>query len=135
MFISPAYAQAGGGLGGGGMLEAMLPLVLIFAVFYFLLIRPQQKKVKAHQAMIGALRRGDKIVTGGGLYATVTKVLNDQEAMVEIAEGVRVRIARSTIASVLSKPEPGAAPKPANDSGTTQESGGGGFMGKLLGKK
>ena len=133
MFISPAYAQAGGGLGGGGMLEAMLPLVLIFAVFYFLLIRPQQKKVKAHQAMIGALRRGDKIVTGGGLYATVTKVLNEQEAMIEIAEWVRIKIARSTISTVLTKPEPGAKGA-ANDRGAASQEGGG-CLGKLLGKK
>ena len=111
----------------------MLPIVLIFAVFYFLLIRPQQKKVKAHQAMVAALRRGDKIVTGGGVYGTVTKVLNDQEAMIEIAEGVRIKIARATISTVMTKPEPGAQ-SPANDSGAAQQ-GGGGFLGKLLGKK
>ncbi|MEX2616127.1 MAG: preprotein translocase subunit YajC [Alphaproteobacteria bacterium] len=132
MFISPAWAQAGGA-GGGDLLTSMMPIVLIFAVFYFLLIRPQQKKVKAHQAMVAALRRGDKIVTGGGVYGTVTKVLNDHEAMIEIAEGVRVKIARSTISTVLTKPEPGATPSAANNSGAGQQ--GGGFMGKLLGKK
>ena len=129
MFISEAWAQAGGG-GGGDMFTAMLPLVLIFAVFYFLLIRPQQKKVKVHQQMIAGLRRGDKIITGGGLYGTVTKVLNVAEAMVEVAEGVRVRIARSTIATLLTKPEPGKA---ANDSQPAQ--GDGGFLGKLMGRK
>ena len=133
MFISTAWAQAGGA-GGGDLLTSMMPIVLIFAVFYFLLIRPPQKKVKAHQAMVAALRRGDKIVTGGGIYGTVTKVLNDQEAMIEIAEGVRIKIARSTISTVLTKPEPGAAPNAANDSGSAQQ-GGGGFLGKLLGKK
>ena len=74
MFISTAWAQAGGAGGGGDIFTAMLPLVLIFAVFYFLLIRPQQKKMKTHQAMIGSLKRGDKIITGGGVHGTVTKL-------------------------------------------------------------
>ena len=68
MLISTAWAQSGGAGGGGDIFTAMLPLVLIFAVFYFLLIRPQQKKVKSHQAMIGSLKRGDKIITGGGVH-------------------------------------------------------------------
>jgi preprotein translocase subunit YajC len=129
MFISEAWAQAGGG-GGGDMFTAMLPLVLIFAVFYFLLIRPQQKKVKVHQQMIAGLRRGDKIVTAGGVYGTVTKILNDAEAMVEITEGVRVRIARSTIATLLTKPVPGQA---ANDSQPAPAPGG--LLSKFLGRK
>jgi preprotein translocase subunit YajC len=129
MFISEAWAQAGGG-GGGDMFTAMLPLVLIFAVFYFLLIRPQQKKVKVHQQMIAGLRRGDKIITAGGIYGAVTKVLNEAEAMVEIAEGVRVRIARSTIATLLTKPDPARA---ANDSQPAPQSGG--LIGKFLGRK
>lgn len=104
-FISPAYAQAAGG-GAGSGLEAMLPLVLIFVVFYFLLIRPQQKKAKEHKAMLEAVRRGDKIVTGGGIVGTVTKVIDDNEVTVEIAEGVKVRVQRGLIASVLSKTEP-----------------------------
>ncbi len=128
MFISEAWAQAGGG--GGDMFTAMLPLVLIFAVFYFLLIRPQQKKVKAHQQMISALRRGDKIITAGGVYGTVTKVLNDADAMVEIAEGLRVRIARSTIATLLTKPDSSRA---ANDSQPAPAAGG--LLGKLMGRK
>jgi preprotein translocase subunit YajC len=137
MFISPAWAQAAGGAGGGFDIMSLMPIVLIFAVFYFLMIRPQQKKMKAHQAMLAALRRGDKIVTGGGLFGTVTKVVNDQEAVVEIAEGVRVRVARSTISSVLTKTEPAAAgaPKAANDSDQAPQSGGGGLLGKLMGKK
>jgi preprotein translocase subunit YajC len=104
MFISTAWAQ-GGGAAGGGLFEAIIPLVLIFAVFYFLLIRPQQKKVKVHREMLGNIRRGDKVVTGGGIYGTVTKV-NDNELVVQIAEAVKVRIARGTIAEVLSKTEP-----------------------------
>ena len=127
MWISPAYAQAAGGGDAGGLIS-LLPLVLIFVVFYFLLIRPQQKKMKAHKALIGALRRGDRVVTGGGLMGTVTKVTSDTEIQVEIADGVRVRIVRSTIQDVLAKPEPaekgkaGAqAAKPANDPGQTAE--------------
>ena len=105
-FISPAYAQAAGGAGGAGGLEAMFPLILIFVVFYFLLIRPQQKKAKEHKAMLEAVRRGDKVVTGGGIVGTVTKVIDDHEVSVEIAEGVKVRVQRALIASVLSKTEP-----------------------------
>jgi preprotein translocase subunit YajC len=87
-------------------LASMIPLVLIFVVFYFLLIRPQQKKMKEHQNMVAALRRGDKVVTAGGLIGTVSKVIDDTEITVEIADGVQVRVVRSTISSVLSKPEP-----------------------------
>ena len=86
MFISPAFAQAAGGASGGGsMLTQLMPLVLIFAVFYFLLIRPQQKKAKEHKAMISAVRRGDKVVTAGGIMGKITKVYDDDRAMVEIA--------------------------------------------------
>ena len=104
-FISPAYAQAAGGAGASG-LEAMFPLLLIFVVFYFLLIRPQQKKAKEHKAMLEAVRRGDKIVTGGGIIGTVNKVIDENEISVEIAEGVRVRVQRGLLATVLSKTEP-----------------------------
>lgn len=112
MFISTAWAQGGGGA-GGGLLEAMIPLVLIFAVFYFLLIRPQQKKAKAHREMLSAVRRGDRVVTGGGIYGTVTKVVNDNEVVVQIADAVKVRVARGMISEVLSKTEPVKAEKPA----------------------
>ena len=105
-FISPAYAQAAGGAGGASGLEAMFPLILIFVVFYFLLIRPQQKKAKEHKAMLEAVRRGDKVVTGGGIIGTVTKVSDDQEITVEIADGVKVRVQRGLLAAVLSKTEP-----------------------------
>ena len=105
MFVSPAYAQAAEG-GGGSGIEAFLPLILIFVVFYFLLIRPQQKKMKEHKAMLGAVRRGDKIVTGGGIIGTITKVIDEIEVTVEIADGVKVRVQRGLISSVLSKTQP-----------------------------
>lgn len=117
MFVSPAYAQAAGGAGGLGLggLEGMLPLVLIFIVFYFLLIRPQQKKVKEHKALLDSIRRGDKVVTGGGILATVVKVVSDDELQVEIAEGVKVRVQRGSIGTVLARTEPAPGGTAAND--------------------
>ncbi len=114
MFVSPAYAQAAGGVGGGG-LEAFLPLILIFIVFYFLLIRPQQKKMKDHKAMLGAIRRGDKVVTGGGIIGTVTKVIDDEDVTVEIADGVKVRVQRGLVSSVMSRTEPVSGAKDKKD--------------------
>ncbi len=114
MFVTPAYAQAAAG-GGGSGLEAFLPLILIFVVFYFLLIRPQQKKMKDHKNMLGALRRGDKVVTGGGIIGTVTKVFDDDEVSVEISDGIKVRVQRSLISSVLSKTEPVKDDKKSDD--------------------
>ena len=90
----------------GGASAQFLPLILIFAIMYFLLIRPQQKKVKEHQAMVEALRRGDQVVTQGGLIGKVSKVKEDGELEVEIADGVRVRVVKATIAQVLNKTEP-----------------------------
>ena len=87
-------------------LGQFLPLILIFAIMYFLLIRPQQKKMKDHQAMVGALRRGDQVVTQGGIIGKVSKVKEGNEIEVEIAEGVKIRVIRATIAQVLSKTEP-----------------------------
>ncbi|WP_417603430.1 preprotein translocase subunit YajC [Primorskyibacter flagellatus] len=83
-----------------------LPLILIFAIMYFLLIRPQQKKLKDHQKMVSALRRGDQVVTQGGLIGKVVKVKENNELEVELAEGMKVRVVQSTIAQVLSKTEP-----------------------------
>jgi preprotein translocase subunit YajC len=104
MFISPAYAQAAGAPAGGAFdMISLLPIVGIFVVFYFLLIRPQQKKMKEHKAMIGSVRRGDRVVTGGGIYGLVTKVRGDNEVEVEIAEGVRVKVLKSTIADIPSR--------------------------------
>lgn len=103
MFATPAYAQAAG---AGGAFTSFIPLILIFAIMYFLLIRPQQKKVKQHKAMVEALRRGDQIVTQGGVIGKVTKVVDDNEVKVEIASGTEVRIVRHTIQQVLTKTEP-----------------------------
>ncbi len=83
-----------------------VPLILIFGIMYFLLIRPQQKKVKEHAAMVEALRRGDQVITQGGLIGKVVKVKEDNEIEVELAEGVKVRVVQSTIAQVVSKSEP-----------------------------
>jgi preprotein translocase subunit YajC len=106
MLVTPAYAQAAGG--GAGAALQLLPLVLIFAIMYFLLIRPQQKKAKEHQAMVAALRRGDQVVTSGGIIGKVSKVGEGNEIEVEIAQGVKVRVVRSTVTQVLSKTEPAA---------------------------
>lgn len=85
-----------------------IPLILIFAIMYLLLIRPQQKKMKEHQKMVSALRRGDQVVTQGGLIGKVVKVRENNEVEVEIADGVKVRVVQSTITQVLSKTEPAA---------------------------
>ena len=108
MLITPAYAQGLGFADPQAMMQ-FLPLVLIFVVFYFLLIRPQQKRAKEHKTMLGNLRRGDRVVTGGGIIGTVAKVVGEEEVAVDIAENVRVRIVRSTITTVLAKTEPVAA--------------------------
>ena len=105
MFVTPAYAQAAGG-GAGGAFASFIPLILIFAIMYFLLIRPQQKKMKEHQAMVQAVRRGDQVVTAGGLIGKVSKVKDDNEIEVELAQGVKVRVIKSTLSQVLSKTEP-----------------------------
>lgn len=107
MFVTPAFAQAAGG-GAGGAFASFVPLILIFAIMYFLLIRPQQKKLKDHRAMVEALRRGDTVLTQGGVIGKISKVKEDGEVEVEIAEGVKVRVLRSTIAQVISKTEPAA---------------------------
>ena len=104
MIASPAFAQAAGG--GASAFGSFIPLILIFAIMYFLLIRPQQKKAKEHAAMVAALRRGDQVVTQGGLIGKVTKVKDDNEIEVEIATGVKVRVVQSTVATVLNKTEP-----------------------------
>lgn len=111
MFITPAFAQSNplaGLFGGnsGGMITSFMPLILIIVIMYFLVLRPQQQKVKQHQAMIKALRRGDTVVTNGGLVAKVTKVVDDDQIEVEISDGVRVRQMRSMVTEVRAKGEP-----------------------------
>jgi preprotein translocase subunit YajC len=111
--ISPAYAQDVSGILGGATQFA--PLVLIFAVFYFLLIRPQQQKQKETQAMIASVKRGDRVVTGGGIIGLVTKVISDSELQVELAEGVRVRIIKQTITDILTRGESVRGAKESDD--------------------
>ncbi|MEM8788660.1 MAG: preprotein translocase subunit YajC [Pseudomonadota bacterium] len=110
MFVTPAYAQAAGGSAAGGLL-GFVPIILIFAIMYFLMIRPQQKKMREHSNMVAALRRGDQVVTQGGLIGKVTKVKDDGEIEVEVASDVRVRVVRNTISQVLNKTEPADAAK------------------------
>jgi len=106
-FITPAYAQAaGGGAGGAEMLMQMAPFAIILVIMYFLIIRPQQKRAKETQDMLGSVRRGDTVVTTGGIIGKVTKVTDATEVEVEIAANVRVRIVRSMIADVRAKGEP-----------------------------
>jgi preprotein translocase subunit YajC len=106
MFISPAYAQTANPFGGNSMLVSLLPFILIFVIMYFLILRPQQKRQKQHQEMVKNVRRGDTVVTSGGLVGKVTKVTDDEQIEVEVADGVRVRQMRSMIADVRAKGEP-----------------------------
>src|SRR5215470_9853873 len=115
MFISQAWAQAGGSGGGGDFLVQLFPLVLIFIVFYFLLIRPQQSKMKAQREMLGGVKRGDRVVTGGGIIGLVTKVISDNELQVELAEGVRVRVLKQTITDIITRGESVRGAKEAED--------------------
>ncbi len=135
MFITPANAQGffGGGDGGGG-LGAFAPIILIFVVFYFLLIRPQQKKVKQHREMLGLVKRGDRVLTGGGIIGTVTRIKDNDELVIEIADGVKISVMRGTLSDVLNRTEPGGSSgggKPAG--GPTVVGPGQGSPGGLLG--
>ena len=101
-----------------------VPLILIFVVFYFLLLRPQQKKVKEHKEMVAALRRGDKVVTQGGLIGTVQRVVSENELLVDVGEGVKVRLVRSAGREGLSKTEPASAEKETGAQETGEGEGG-----------
>ena len=105
MLIPSAHAQLGGG-GSGDMLMSLFPFILIIIIFYFLMLRPQQRRAKQHQDMIKNLRRGDTVISSGGLVGKVTKVVDDDQIEVEIADGVRVRQVRSMISDVRAKGEP-----------------------------
>src|SRR5574338_355006 len=109
MLMMMQAAPAGGQGGAAGLLIGILPWIAIFVIFYLLMIRPQQRRVKEHQAAIAAVKKGDEVITGGGIRGRVTKV-NDEEVEVEIAQGVKIRVVKSTISQVLT----GNA-KPAND--------------------
>jgi preprotein translocase subunit YajC len=113
MFITPAFAQSnplsslfGGGGDSANMLTSFMPLILIIVIMYFLILRPQQRKVKQHQEMVKALRRGDTVVTSGGLVGKVTKVIDDNHIDIEVSDGVRVRHLRSSVSEVRAKGEP-----------------------------
>ncbi len=104
--ITPAYAQTAVG-DGGGILIQIFPFILIFVIFYFLIIRPQRKRVDDHRQLVDGVRRGDMVVTSGGIVGKVTRVFDDSdEIQVEIAEGVRVKIVKATLSDVRSKTEP-----------------------------
>lgn len=124
MFISTAYAQtagAGDGAFGMGGIMQLLPIVAIFIIFYFLLIRPQQRKAKEHKALLASVRRGDRIVTGGGILGLVTKVVDEHHVQVEIAEGVRVKVLKSTIADIPSRTAPAQAAGARRDDKRSEE--------------
>jgi len=106
MLISPAFAQGSPFGGGDNMLVSLLPFILIFVIMYFLILRPQQKRAKQHQDMVKNLRRGDTVITNGGLIGKVTKVVDDEQVEVEIADGVRVRQVRAMVSDVRAKGEP-----------------------------
>ena len=108
MFVTPAYAQAAAPAGGAAGLASFLPLILIFVIMYFLMIRPQQKRAKEHRAMVEALKKGDEVVTQGGLVGKVTAV-RDNELEVEIAPGVKVRVIRATVTGLVNRTQPAAA--------------------------
>jgi preprotein translocase subunit YajC len=132
MSISPAWAQTAGG-GGGDFFVSLLPLVLIFVVFWFLLIRPQQKKMREHQQMVAALKKGDRVVTAGGIIGRVVKAEPGSDLIgVEIAPNVRVEVVRGTISDLLDKPAPANANEPA---GQSQGSPLSGFLSRLFARK
>ena len=106
MLITPAFAQAAAGGDTNSMLMSLLPFALIFVIMYFLILRPQQKKVKDHADLVKNIRRGDTVVTSGGLVGKITKVVDDDQIEVEIADGVRVRQLRQMISDVRAKGEP-----------------------------
>lgn len=116
MFVTPAFAQAAGAapsMGAGDLLIQFAPILLLVVIFWFLIFRPQQKRMKTHQAMLKAITRGDTIVTSGGIVGKVTKAVDGEDLEVEIAQGTRVKIARSGVTDVRSKSTPVNDNKPA----------------------
>lgn len=106
MFVSPAYAQGAGGASGADFITSFIPIILLIVIFWFLIFRPQQKRMKAHRAMLDAIKRGDTVVTNGGLVGKVTKVTDGEDFEVEIAAGTKVRVVRGMISDVRTKSEP-----------------------------
>lgn len=116
MFVTPAFAQAAGAapsLGAGDILIQFAPIILLVVIFWFLIFRPQQKRMKAHQAMLSSISRGDTVVTTGGLVGKVTKAVDGEDLEVEIAQGTRVKITRGGVSDVRSKSNPVNDNKPA----------------------
>jgi preprotein translocase subunit YajC len=117
MFVTPAFAQAAGGAApGGGVMDivtSLMPILLLVVIFWLLIFRPQQKRMKAQQAMLGAITRGDTVVTTGGIVGKVTKAIDGEDLEVEIAQGTRVKVVRTMIADVRSKSTPVNDNKPA----------------------
>lgn len=109
MFVTPAYAQAAApAAGGSAAFFQFVPLILVFLIMYFLIMRPQQKKMRQHRDMVEALKKGDSVITQGGIIGKVMAV-RDDEVEVEIAQGVRIRVVRATIAQVVNRTAPAAA--------------------------
>lgn len=108
MLVTEAFAQAPGAGGGADFIISLAPFLLIFAIMYFLIIRPQRQRMKAHQAMVAALKRNDTVVTAGGLVGKITKVVDDAEVEVKFGDNEPVRVIRNTISEVRAKPEPAA---------------------------
>ena len=108
MFVTPAFAQAAGAPSAGASIASFAPLILIFVIMYFLMIRPQQKRMKEHRSMVEALKKGDEVVTQGGLVGRITAV-RDAELEIEIAPGVKVRVVRSSVTGLVNRTQPAAA--------------------------
>jgi preprotein translocase subunit YajC len=121
MFITPALAQTTTAPGGGNILLQLMPFILIFAIMYFLIIRPQQKRLKAHREMVANVKRGDTVVTAGGLVGKVVSVVDDDEIRVDIADGVRVSVVRNTLSEVRPKGEVRGAAKASKEAEKTEE--------------
>lgn len=116
MFVTPAYAQAAGAPAPGGMTDIfiqLMPIALLVVIFWLLIFRPQQKRLKAQQAMLSAIRRGDTVVTTGGIVGKVTKAVEGEDLEVEIAQGVKIKVVRAMVADVRTKAEPVNDNKPA----------------------
>lgn len=111
MFISPAYAQSAGGGAGGDIFGILFLILPMFAIMYFLIWRPQQKRMKEHKEMVASIRRGDNVVTAGGIVGKVTKVVDDNEIIIDAGEGSKMRMMRNAITEVRSKSEPAKASK------------------------
>ncbi|AEQ51488.1 preprotein translocase subunit YajC [Pelagibacterium halotolerans] len=106
MFVTPAFAQGAAAPSGMDFISSFVPIILLIAIFWFLIFRPQQKRMKTHQAMLAAVKRGDTIVTNGGVVGKVTKAVDGEDLEVEIATGVKIKVVRSMISDVRTKSEP-----------------------------